>query len=425
MHAAIEVTDSPSGSTFPLRKYSYQARRADGTLIRGVIESGGPSAAVRMLRRDALVVVAIELASLEASVGVARQLSVGRLSAHFKRDDVLALCQQLSVMLKTGVPLPEALETYALQASNKHVAAIVRRIKEDVSEGDEFSKVLAKWPRVFPPILISLIRAAEASGLLAEMMERVGKELAKQRKTSRQVTGAMIYPGIMLTVAIAAVTIIMVFVLPKFQGLFMAQGENLPTPTKVLMAVSDFLRFGWPIYLPLLITAVAGGWVFVRSTTGRLFVDRMKLTMPVLGKLFRFLYVSRIASTMSTLLAAGVSLLEVIAICREVTNNLVLARMWDDLEQRVQHGQDMSTAFSNCPYFPRNVAAMFHAGEHSGRLPEVLQQAALFAEEELDTAVKACTSMIEPMMIVIMGGLVGGIASAMLLPIFNMSKMVH
>lgn len=409
------------GRTDGGRKFSYRAKR-DGELVRGVLEAANHGAAVRELRRQGLVVLSVELTDADAEVGVALGTSVNRLSAGFRKDDVVALCQQLAVMLKTGVPLAEALKTFAEQARKREVREIVQRIHDEVCEGDDFSKALSKWPRVFPPILVSLMRAAEASGMLDEMLARVAKDLARERKTVRQVKGAMTYPAIMFTVAVSAVLVIMLFVLPKFMPIFNAQGDRLPTPTKILLAISNFLQFQWKIYLPALLGTAIALFVGSRTPRGRITVDFLKLRTPVLGTMFRQMYLTRMASTMATLLAAGVSLLEVVQICREVTNNHYYGKMWDELKERIEGGLDMATAFRNAWFIPPNVSAMFNAGERSGRLPDVLSNIAIYAEEDLEIAIKSTTSMIEPIMIVGMGVLVGGIASAMLLPIFQMSK---
>jgi len=404
------------------RKFGYRARRGS-EMVRGVIEASSHGAAVRELRRQGLIVLSVELTNADAPIGVALGGSVNRLSAGFKKDDVVAMCQQLAVMLKTGVPLAEALKTFAEQSRRREVREIVQRIHDEVCEGEDFSRSLSKWPRVFPPILVSLMQAAEASGMLDEMLSRVAKDLARERKTVKQVKGAMTYPAIMFTVAVSAVLVIMLFVLPKFMPIFSAQGDRLPTPTKILLGISNFLQYQWKLYVPGLLVVAGTLFALSRTPRGRRALDGLKLRTPLIGSMFRQMYLSRMANTMATLLAAGVSLLDVVQICRAVTNNHYYALMWDELRDRIERGQDMATAFRGAWFIPPNVSAMFNAGERSGRLPEVLGNIAIYAEEDLEITIKATTSMIEPIMIVGMGLLVGGIASAMLLPIFQMSKM--
>jgi type IV pilus assembly protein PilC len=389
-----------------------------------VVEAVDHASAVRELRRQGLAILSVELGAIESAVGQESDpvRLRKRLARAMGKDDVVSFCQQLAVMLRTGVPLAESLETFADQASKKDVAEFVRLIKADVCEGEDFSAVLAKYPQVFPTILVSLMRAAEASGKLDEMLTRVAKDLSKARKTAKQIKGAMMYPAIMMVVAVLAVTVIMVFVLPKFAPLFKAQGDRLPAPTKALVWLSGFLRTGWMIYVPAILAIVGGTWWYVRTETGRIMLDTLKLRMPVLGHMFRCLYLVRFSSTMATLLAAGVSLVDVVRICRDVTGNVHYTKLWETLEDRISKGQEIAPTFREFDFVPRNVVAMIASGEKSGRLSEVLEHAATAAEDDLDIAVKSTTSLVEPIMIVGMGAVVGGIASAMLLPIFNMSK---
>ena len=408
-----------------VRKWTYRARRAEGgEMVRGIVEASDHGSAVRELRRQGLAILSVELGDLAAPVGAEADplRRRRRLARAMKRDDVVAFCQQLAVMLRTGVPLAEALETFAAQASKKDVAEFVRLVKDDVCEGEDFSAVLARHPETFPTILVSMMRAAEASGKLDEMLARVAKDLAKSRKTAKQIKGAMMYPAIMLAVAVLAVAVIMVFVLPKFGPLFKAQGDRLPAPTKALVWLSAFLRTGWAIYVPAILGAAGALWWWMRSEAGRSSIDGIKLRAPVVGHMFRCLYLVRFSSTMASLLAAGVSLVEVVRICRDVTGNVHYARLWTLLEERISKGQEIAPTFREFDFVPRNMVAMIASGEKSGRLSEVLEHASAAAEEDLDIAVKGTTSLVEPIMIVGMGAVVGGIAAAMLLPIFNMSK---
>ncbi len=406
-------------------RFEWRARRSDGTADRGIMESPSHAGVVRELHRQGMAVISISLAALDAKPVTRADPKDRSLSRRFTRDEVLSLCTQLSVMMKTGVSLVEGLDTYASQTASKEAAAVVRRIRDDVCEGEDLSVAMAKWPRVFPTVMIALLQAAEATGMMDQMLSRIAKDLAKQRKFTRQVKGAMAYPGIMLFVAFIAVTVIMTFVLPKFKPLFSAQGDNLPTITRALMAIADSLHGHWLMWIVSLVSLVSVAVVWARSAVGRRTLDWLRLNTPIVKKMFQQLYTVRFAGTMGTLLAAGVSLLDVIRILRTVTGNSLYSQLWDEVEERVNRGQDMSSAFLKSPLVPRPVSAMINAGERSGRLSETLDHAAQFSEEELDSAIKTATSLIEPIMILGMGVVVGGIAAAMLLPIFGLSKSLH
>ena len=410
-----------------LHKWNYKARKSGGEMSRGVLEALTHADAVRELRRQGLAILEVQLGDAGASVGetISIKSRKNRLENAFRKDDTVSFCAQIAVMLRTGVTLKESLDTFAEQASRPIVGELARAIRDDVCEGEDFSAALAKWPKIFPSLMISLVRAAEASGMLDEMMARVAKDLAKQRKTSRQVKGAMAYPAIMLIVAVLAVTIILTTVMPRFAPLFAMQGDKLPLPTKMLLALSDFIRFDWMYWLPGFAVLGFGVWYWMKSAMGRQVIDKAKLTFPVIGPMFRHLYVSRFTSTMATLLSAGVPLLDVVRILKDVTNNLCYSAMWKLVEERVSHGGELAPTFREFQFVPRNVAAIIAAGEKSGRLPEVLESAAQVAEEDLDVSIKSATSMVEPILIVVIGVVVGGIASAMLMPIFNMSNMIR
>ena len=416
-HAVAEQVLTP--------RFEWRARRANGAPERGIMEAANHAGVVRELHRQGFAIVSIALTDIDAKPVARANHNDRSLSSRFSKDEVLSLCTQLSVMMKTGVSLIEGLETYAAQTPSKEAASVIRRIRDDVCEGEDLSVAMAKWPRIFPTVMIALLQAAEATGMLDQMLARISKDLSKQRKFTRQVKGAMAYPGIMLLVAIGAVTIIMTFVLPKFKPLFSAQGDNLPVITRYLMMIADSLHSHWPIWIITISAIIFGSVVWAKSTGGRLALDWLRMNTPIVKKMFQQLYTVRFASTMGTLLAAGVSLLDVIRILRTVTGNTLYNQLWDELEERVNRGQDMSTAFLKSPLVPRPVSAMINAGERSGRLSETLDHAAQYSEEELDSAIKMATSLIEPIMILGMGVVVGGIAAAMLLPIFGLSKSLH
>ena len=347
MLAAIESKENI------LHKWNYKARKSGGEMARGVLEALTHADAVRELRRQGLAILEVQLGDAGASVGeaVSANTQKRRLENAFRKDDTVSFCSQIAVMLRTGVTLKESLDTFAEQAARPVVAELARAIRDDVCEGEDFSSALAKWPKIFPSLMISLVRAAEASGMLDEMMARVAKDLAKQRKTSRQVKGAMAYPAIMLIVAVLAVTVILTAVMPRFAPLFAMQGDKLPLPTKLLLGLSDFIRFQWMYWAPgFVVLGIAVGY-WMKSSMGRHAIDKAKLTLPVLGPMFRHLYVSRFCSTMATLLKAGVPLLDVVRILKDVTSNLCYDAMWKLIEERVSHGVSWlqhSASFNLC-----------------------------------------------------------------------------
>jgi type IV pilus assembly protein PilC len=273
-------------------------------------------------------------------------------------------------------------------------------------------------------MMISLMKASEASGTMAMMLGRIGEYLAKERRTARQIKGAMGYPMFMMATGLALTIFLMAFVLPKFAKIYEMRSATLPTPTRVLLGMSDFVTMQYMWYVPIATVLLTAAVIFVRQPRGRACCDWLRLNLPILRRMYTQLYITRASRTMATLLASGVNLLDIISICRGVTNNHYYDQLWASMESGVRDGKQISDAVFECRFIPKNVASMISSGERSGQLAAVMERIASFSEEELDSAVKQVTSYIEPLMIMFMGVVVGGVAMALLLPIFSMSKVM-
>jgi type IV pilus assembly protein PilC len=407
----------------PNSTYSYRARDAKGEIVTGYMS--GPSAddVGHRLRADGHIVLEVQDRPLRAEVSV-EEIRRSEAARGVRREDVIGFCQQISVMLETGVPLSEALEALQQQAQGAQMRAVLTSLREEVYAGVPLSTALSRWPRAFPRMMISLVKASEVSGTMALMLGRIGEYLAKERRTARQVRGALGYPIFMAATGLAMTVLLVAFVLPRFARIYEQRAATLPGPTRVLIAVSNFVTGWWEVYLPLAAVSAVALALWLRRPSGRLAADWLRLHVPVLRRMYGQLYLTRAARTISTLLAAGVNLLDIIDICRGVTSNRLYDRLWDDMEQGVRDGRQMSHAAAASPLIPPAVASMIASGERSGRLAGVMGRIAEFAEEELDATVKTVTSFIEPIMILIMGALVGGIALALLLPVFSMGKIM-
>ena len=416
----VQSAPAPAGSSF-----AWRARRTDGEVVTGTIVAVDQETVAGQLRADGLIVTAIKPAGL--NVDFDQELIEVRATAgarRIKTVDVAALCQQLGVMLDTGVPLPEALEALERQARKVEVKQLIRDLHTEVCGGTPLSRSMASRKKIFPPVVVSLVKASEASGTMALMLDRVGDYLNREIRTRRQVTGALTYPGFMLGTAFAVVAFMLVVILPRFARIYEMKAAALPTPTKVMMATGDFLRQDWMLWAPALLAVLVGLAVWKRTVGGRRALDWMWLRLPVVGPMVALLYVARSTRTMATLLAGGVGLLDVIRICRGITSNTAFDALWVDMEARVRDGKPMSGAFADSAHVPPDVASMIASGERSGRLPEVMEKVAARSDETLESGIKRATSMIEPVLIVVMGLIVGSVALALLLPVFKMSSMV-
>lgn len=403
--------------------FAWRARDGHGQVVSGSQVAASAAEIADRLRGEGLFVTSISPEPLlrQEETAPATPVYSGR---RVRRDDVIAFCQQLAVMLDTGVPLSEALESLARQTRHVEFRNLVEAVHVEVRGGDPLSRALARRPRAFPRIVVSLVRASELSGTLPLMLDRVAGYLASERRTLRQVKGAMSYPIIMASTAIIVTAIIVTVVLPRFAAIYEMRATALPWPTQALLAVSEAVTGTWMYWIPALAALVVAAFFWRRSEGGRRVIDLAKLRMPVLGAMFRQLYTTRATRTLSTLLAAGVGILDAIGICRDVTSNVQFDRMWDDMEDRIRNGQPMSDAIFASPHVPSYVASMVSSGERSGRLAEVMERVSAFTEEELEARVKSVGGLIEPVMILVLGSAVGGVAIAMLLPIFSMSRVV-
>jgi len=338
--------------------------------------------------------------------------------------DVMNFTNQLSVMIKAGIDIRSAIEGVGEQVANKKFQAIIFEIKADVEAGQPFSDSLAKHPKVFSPLYINMVRASELSGNFGHMLERISQFLSQQHETRSMIIGAMIYPAILATMAVATTIVMLTFVLPRFAALFEGHEDVLPKPTKALMAISDFLRTSWYTVVGAVGVLIAGFIYGKRTPKGKVYWDKTKLRIPLFSRMFRALYITRGLQTMGELVNAGVPMLETLQITADISGNQLHKDMWQSVHTAVQQGSKISQPLQEHDLLPKNVVNMISAGEQSGKLGTVLRDIADFYGKELKKTIKAVTSMIEPLMIVIMGVVVGFIAMSIILPVFKMSSLV-
>jgi type IV pilus assembly protein PilC len=340
------------------------------------------------------------------------------------RKDILNFTNQLAVMIRAGISLQDSLESIGEQNENSKFRAIILNIKYRIEKGRSFSQALAEHRDVFSNLYINMIAAAEISGSLSDMLQKLAEYLDQEAETRSQVKGAMVYPIIIAVMAVAVTIFLLCFVLPRFTAIFAGKEHLLPKPTKMLMATSSFLRTLWFVVLPVIGVALGGFLYFIRTQIGRLWWDKTKLTLPLLRTLCRSLYITRSLHTMGVLTSAGVPILDTISITAQISGNALYKDMWLNVQREVRQGKKIASSLSGYNLMPRNVAQMIKSGEDSGSLSEVLRDVSQYYARELKTVIKTVTSMIEPIMIVVMGVLVGFIAMSIILPIFKMSSAV-
>ncbi|MCY2950985.1 MAG: type II secretion system F family protein [Planctomycetota bacterium] len=401
--------------------YRYEVKATNGAVTHGVLAAPNLAAAAHDLRGRGLYILA--LGPADAGKRNARALNLN-LSFGPSAKDIQNFTSQLAVMIRAGISIRAAVEGIADQIQNPKFKVMLNQMKKDLEAGKQFSDALFRYPKCFSPLYINMVKASELSGGFSRMLDRIASYLAQQIETRSQVVGAMIYPGIIGTMAIGTTIFLLTFVLPRFMVIFKGKEAALPAPTKLLLALSNFMTNYWYI---LLFAAAAGIWGFmmlIRTDWGRLWFDKVKLTVPLFKKMFRALYINRSLHTMGQLINAGVPMLDTISITAEISGNALYRRMWRAVYVAVKQGKKISAPLNKSPLLPRSVVQMIGAGEESGKLGEVLDEVSEYYARELRTVIKSVTAMIEPLMIVAMGSVVGFIAMSIILPIFKLSQLV-
>ncbi len=398
--------------------FEYAAYDAAGRKRTGIVDAESDRAARQKLRGQELF--AYELRPARKSAGRRWRLT-GRVS----REEVWSFTRQLATLIEAGIPLAVALDTVQRQPQSPQLHAVIADLKERVREGDSFSAALAAHPTLFSPVYVNMARAAEASGALGTVLERLADLGERQQQIAGRLIAACVYPLFMAVIGTLILVALLCFVVPDITAMFTEMHAVLPWPTRLLMAVSDAVRRVW--YVGLLVPVIlAGAWRWARHRPGfRRWFDELLLRLPVVGPLLRQLVLARFARTAAGLLASGVGLPHCLRIVRNIVNNAVVAAAVDRATTAVEEGGSLAAALEAEPWFPPMLVQMIAAGEQGGRLDGMLAKAAAAYERSAETRITAVTALFEPVMIVVMGGIVGFIVLAILLPIFEMQQLIR
>src|SRR4051794_2168080 len=402
--------------------YRYESKDKSGKVQAGVINAANMAAASTQLRARGEYILALAPAddpSLKKRGSLNLDISFGP-----GLKDVQNFTSQLAVMIRAGISIRAAIEGISDQVENPKFKKMLVQMKKDVEGGKQFSDALLRYPKIFSPLYINMVKASELSGGFSKMLDKIAGYLNQQIETSSMVKGAMIYPGIIGTMAIGTTIFLLTFVLPRFLVIFKGKEKALPAPTKLLLALSSFMVDYWYVIIFGLVAGIWGFMLLIKTDWGRIWFDKVKLTVPIFKKLFRALYISRSLHTMGQLINAGVPILDTLGITAEISGNALYKRMWRQVYTAVKQGKKISTPLNKTPLLPKSVVQMIGAGEESGKLGEVLDEVSEFYSKELKAVIKGVTAMIEPLMIVLMGSIVGFIAMSIILPIFKLSSLV-
>ncbi len=392
--------------------FHYKVRDTLGKIHEGDIESENRDDAASSLRRDGFQVM-----SLEEDEG-----NLQLFPRRVRKTDIIYATSQLAIMVDTGITLSAALAGIADTEDNPTFRALLCDLKNRVEGGEDFSSALAMHPRYFDKTFISMVKASEHTGTLGEMLERVASYLRSELETRAKVRAALAYPGVMAALAICVTIFLLTYVLPKFTPIFERKGMKLPTPTVVMLAASHALLDYWWAWI-IGFVAVGLLYYFGRKTEiGRKILDYVKINLPIVGPMFRKVTLSRSIRTLGTMIQSGVSMLDAIRLTSEVSGNIYYEQAWNRVLEQITQGNRICEALMGDPLFPKTLVQMIGSGEETGKLDFVLQKVSVYYDREVEMSLKTTTSLIEPIMITIMGVVVGGIGLGLMLPIFSLSR---
>ena len=395
-------------------QFTYTARAVNGDLKSATLEAPNRDEVVKQLRQQRLNVLKIDEGT------AVKKKRAGKI----KMRDIVIFTRQFSTMINAGLPLVQALDILATQSENPALKDVTRQVVFDVESGNTVADALRKQPRAFSELYVNMVAAGEAGGILDTILMRLAVFMEKNDALVRKVKGAMIYPGVIMSVAAIAITILLVFVIPTFSSMFASANIPLPLPTRIVIGMSHALKTYWWVVIVTVVGLVTVIRKYYATNDGKLQIDRLLLKAPVLGDVLRKSAVSRFTRTLGTLISSGVSILDGLEITAKTSGNRVIQDAIMESRASIAGGETIAAPLKKSQVFPPMVISMIAVGEQTGGLDEMLSKIADFYDEEVDAAVSGLLALMEPVMIVFLGVVVGGMVIAMYLPIFDMVNAV-
>lgn len=400
--------------------YEYQIRDRSGKLVTGKIDAESTAAVANKLKSMGYAPISIN----EAGTGLHREIHIPGLGQKVKLYDLAVLCRQFATMINSGLNLLRALSILEQQTENKKLAGVMAEVRAEVESGSSLSIALGHHEHVFPPIMVSMVRAGEVGGFLDQVLLQVAANFESEVRLRQKVKSAMTYPTVVFAIALLAMSAMLLFIVPIFEGLFVSLGGELPAPTRVLVALSNILKLTAPFLVVLFIVAIVLWRRYRHDPRVRERIDPLKLRMPVFGNMFGKIALSRFTRNLGTLITAGVPILQSLEIVADTSGNVVIARAVRDVEESVRSGESLSRRMQDHPVFPPMVVQMLAVGEDTGSLDEMLHKISEFYDQEVEATTQALTSLIEPLMIAVVGGMIGAMLIALYLPMFKIFELV-
>lgn len=398
--------------------FKYVAKNDEGKTITGTLEATDRDASIDKLREKDFIIVSVAEAKKTTKVG---DLFARR---SIKLDDVVIFSRQLATMVDAGIPLVSALDILGEQVENKMFSNVILRIRDDVETGSSLSEALSRHPRAFSSLFVNMVKAGESSGMLDEILDRLANYLEKTSNLQKKVRAALIYPGVITVMAIIITAVLLLKVIPVFKEIFAGFGATLPTPTRILINISDILRKYFFFVLGALIIVLFMVGRYIKTERGRLRFDTLMLHLPIFGVLLKKVAISKFTRTLSTLVRSGVPILSSLEIVGKTSGNKLIEKSVTDVHSSIKDGENIAEPLYKSGVFPPMVVRMVSVGEQSGELEKMLSKIADFYDAQVDAAITGLTSLIEPLIIAFLGIIIGTIVICMFLPIFKISTIV-
>ena len=403
--------------------FVWQGKTAQGKVLKGEMEALNIEAVYARLRSQRIQPIPARVK--EKGTGLDTEIKIPGLGPKVLPYDVMLFTRQFSTMIDAGLPIVQSLDILAEQTENKPLKGTIRLVRRDVSGGTTLADALEKHPKVFDDLYVNMVRAGEAGGVLNTILNRIALFIEKANRLKKKVKGAMIYPATIVAVAIGVVSILLIFVIPVFAELYGSMGRALPAPTQITINISNFFR-SYLVHIAVGIALIVVGIrMYYKTPKGRMVIDGILLKLPVLGDLLRKVAVARFSQNMSLLLASGVPILEGLAITAKTAGNKVIEQAIMNARISISEGKTVAEPLEQSGVFPPMVCQMVSVGENTGALDGMLKRVGDFYEEEVDNSVNNITALMEPMIMIFLGIVLGGLVISMYLPIFQLGSLVE
>ncbi|MCH6544376.1 MAG: type II secretion system F family protein [Deltaproteobacteria bacterium] len=403
--------------------YQWEGRTAQGKVLKGEMEAGSLEAVFARLRSQRIQPNPAHVK--EKGKGLSKEINIPGFGPTVKAYDVMIFTRQFSTMIDAGLPIVQSLDVLTEQTSNKALKDIIRAVRRDVSGGSTLADALHKHPKAYDELYVNMVRAGEAGGVLNTILNRIALFIEKANKLKKKVKGAMIYPSTIVIVAVGVVTILLLYVIPVFAELYGGMGKALPAPTQITINVSNFFRANFLYLAAGVILTGVGLQMYYKTAQGRIIIDGILLKLPVFGDLLRKVAVARFSQNMSILLASGVPILEGLSITARTAGNKVIERAIMEARVSISEGKTVAEPLEKSGVFPPMVCQMVAIGENTGALDSMLKRVGDFYEDEVDNSVANLTALMEPVIMIVLGIVLGGLVISMYLPIFQLGSLVN